>query len=332
MDRATGFYHSSESIFSKRALSDNREDTGRSRVQIPPGPSNTQLEDDLIASEKIMDFRTGSNPPGSDRHLVFQPMIPTNTPSEAELIIQKLPSDMGIHRNPRKGTLNAPEVLLEKFDSEKTILVDEVFPEEFSLEKTQARIFSNSDELKTYGKPVLSVGGDHSVSFPVIKSLKQEYPEMKLVWLDAHLDLKKKVGDNISHDVIVRELLKEDFRQEEIYIVGVTRIDQDEQVFIEENDLNIYRSDEIEKFLREFEFNEQPVYLSVDIDVLKASIAPGTGYPDGELCQREVEKVIETINPEFADLVEVAPPFDRDEKTVENGRSILEKLVEKLSE
>ena len=259
-------------------------------------------------------------------------MIPTNTPSEAKLIIQKLPSDMGIHRNPRKGTLNAPELLLKKFDSEKTILVDEVFPEEFSLEKTQDRIFSNTDELKTYGKPVLSVGGDHSVSFPVIKSLKQEYPEMKLVWLDAHLDLKKKVEDNISHDVVVRELLKEDFRQEEIYIVGVTRIDQDEQVFIEENDLNIYRSDEIEKFLREFKFNEQPVYLSVDIDVLKPSIAPGTGYPDGELCQGEVEKVIETVNPEFADLVEVAPPFDRDEKTVENGRSILEKLVEKLPE
>jgi hypothetical protein len=51
-----------------------------------------------------------------------------NSPSDAEVIIQKLPSDMGVHRNPRKGTLNAPEKILEGLEFDMSVLVEEVFP------------------------------------------------------------------------------------------------------------------------------------------------------------------------------------------------------------
>jgi len=96
------------------------------------------------------------------------------TVEDADVIIQKLPCDIGIHRNPRKGTLNAPEKILESLKFEEKVLVDEVFPDEFSLEKTHDRILENTQELSQYSKPVVSVGGDHSVSYPVIKALKRE--------------------------------------------------------------------------------------------------------------------------------------------------------------
>lgn len=251
----------------------------------------------------------------------------TNKPEEADFIVQKLPSDMGIHRNPRKGTLNAPEEIMANFEAEKSILVDEVFPDEFSLENTHQRIEENTSELIDYGKPILSIGGDHSVSFPVIKQLKNQHPDMKLVWLDAHLDLKEKVDNHVSHDVVVRELLNHGFSEEEIYFVGINEIDHDEEEFIEDKDFNIYGPDEIEEFQREFDSNEQPVYLSVDIDVLKEEQAPGTGYTDGELEKEEVREVIETVEPEFADLVEVAPSLDIDRVTVENAQTILQHLL-----
>ena len=279
------------------------QDTGRSRVQIPPGPLQ----------------------------LIFQPMTRTNTPSEAELIIQKIPSDMGIHRNPRKGTLNAPEVLLGDLDFKRKVLVEEVFPDEFNLEETHNRIEKNTSDIAEYGKPLLSIGGDHSVSFPVIKALKRRRPDLKLVWLDSHLDMKKKVDSHISHDVVVRELLENGFNEDEIYLFGITKIDEDEKEFLKDHNLKIYRPDELDKFLREFNQNEQPVYLSVDIDVLKKEVAPGTGYPDGELDLDEVKHVINSIEPDFADLVEVAPPFDKNGKTVEAGREILEILADNLS-
>jgi arginase family enzyme len=248
-------------------------------------------------------------------------------PEEAEILVQKLPSDMGIHRNPRKGTLNAPEKILENFDFERKVLVDEVFPDEFDLEETQRRIYENTRDLAEYDKPILSIGGDHSVIFPVIKALKEENPGLKLVWLDAHLDLKEKVGEHFSHDVVVRELLESGFDEDEIVFVGITRKDQDEEELLKEHDMEIYGPDEPEDFKREFNWDEQPVYLSVDIDVLGVEEAPGTGYPDGELSLGEVKDVIETVMPYHGDIVEVAPPFDQDGKTVESAREVLKVLL-----
>lgn len=250
-----------------------------------------------------------------------------DSPAEAELIAQKLRCDMGIHRNPRKGTLNAPDELLEEFSFERPVLVDEVFPDEFDLEETHRRIEENTEELASYGKPILSIGGDHSVSYPVIKALKRQHPDLKLAWLDSHLDLKEKVGNHASHDVVVRELIESGFSEDEIVFAGITRIDEDEQEFLDAHDVKVYMHDELGEFLQEFDFDEHPCYLSIDIDVLKEELAPGTGYPDGRLEMKDVEKVIEKVEPDHADLVEVAPPFDRDGETIGSGRKILESLM-----
>jgi arginase family enzyme len=255
-------------------------------------------------------------------------MVEVNSPEDAKIILQKLPSDMGIHRNPRKGTLSAPEEILEDFSTEKDILVEEIFPDEFSLENTQDRIEENTEELLEYGKPVVSLGGDHSVSFPVLRALKEENPDLKLVWLDAHLDLKQKVDGHVSHDVVVRELLENGFSEDEIFFVGVTRIDEDEEEFLDGRDMKIYRPGEVEEFKREFKKDEHPVYLSVDIDVLEESLAPGTGYPDGEMRVSEVLDVVEAVEPDHADLVEVGPVLDSEDTTVENAREILLKLLQ----
>lgn len=255
-------------------------------------------------------------------------MAKVKTIEEADILIQKLPCDMGIHRNPRKGTLNGPEKILEGLEFHEDVLIDEVFPDEFSLEETHRRIKENSSELAEHGKPVLSVGGDHSVSFPVIKALKDRNPEMKLVWLDSHLDLKEKVDSHISHDVVVRELLDNGFSEEEIIFVGVTEIDHDEEEFLEGRDLEIYRPEELNEFM-EKEL-EGDFYLSVDIDVLEENQAPGTGYPDGELDIEEVEKVIEKVGPVHADLVEVAPSLDINGRTIETAQALVHTLVSEL--
>jgi len=254
-----------------------------------------------------------------------------NSPKDADVLIQKIPCDMGIHRNPRKGTLSGPEEIIKDFETIYSLFVDEVFPEEFDLEETHRRILDNTKDLLNYERPLISVGGDHSISYPVLKALKKKNPDMNLVWLDAHLDLKEKVGENISHDVVVRQLLKEGiFESDEVVFVGITEIDHDEEKFLEEHDIKIYRPDELSLFLEEHESREA-CYLSIDIDVLSEEYAPGTGYTDGRMSMESVEKVIEKVRPEYTDLVEVAPPFDSDEKTVENARKIIEKVVDELN-
>ena len=252
----------------------------------------------------------------------------TEKPSEADYVLQKIPCDIGIHRNPRKGTLNAPEKILEDFETEEKVLVDEVFTDEFSLEKTHERILENNKDLGKYDLPVVSIGGDHSVSYPLIKALKQENPEMKLVWLDSHLDVKENVEDHVSHDVVVRQLVEEGlFEPDEITFVGITEVDHDEEEYLEDKGFNLFRDEELSNFLDTYESKER-CYLSVDIDVLNDSEAPGTGYPDGQLSLQQVQKVVRKVEPRHADIVEVAPPFDKNNRTVENARKILKEILD----
>jgi len=254
-------------------------------------------------------------------------MNEVNSPDHAEVIIQKLSCDMGIHRNPRKGTLNAPEKTLEGLDFGRPVMIDEVFPDEFDLEESHRRIYENTLELLKYEKPVISVGGDHSISYPAIKALKEENPEMKLVWLDAHLDLKEKVGDSISHDVVVRQLVEEDlFELDEIYFVGITEVDHDEEDFLEEREFNIFRPEEVENFIEDF---DDEAYLSIDIDVLREDLAPGTGHPDGELGLEKVLEVVGETDVLHGDIVEVAPTLDNG-STVKVSREILKTLVSEV--
>ena len=249
-------------------------------------------------------------------------------PEDADFLVQKIPCDMGIHRNPRKGTLSGPEKIMNDFDTDFSVFVDEVFPDEFSLEETHSRIFENTEELIEYDRSLISIGGDHSISYPLIRALKKKHPDMKLVWLDAHLDLKEKVKDHVSHDVVVRELIEEGiFESDEVVFVGITEIDHDEKKFLEKHDIKIYRPEEISLFLEEHD-SKEACYLSIDIDVLDKDEAPGTGYKDGQMSLMEVEKVIEKVRPENADIVEVAPPFDVNGRTVENARKLLDKLLE----
>ena len=283
------------------------EDTDRSRVQIPPGPNTYPIDE--------------------DSH-----MTKVNSPQDAEAIIQKLPCDMGIHRTSRKCTLKGPEAVTEDFSPNKPVLIDEVYPDEFSLEETQRRILENTRDLIRYQKPVVSVGGDHSVSFPVIKALKEKRPDMELVWMDAHVDLKQKLDSHVSHDVVVRELIKQNlFTPDEVTFVGTTRIDKDEEEFLQDHEIDIYEPDDIEEFRREFENNEQPRYLSIDIDVLEKSSAPGTGYPDGELSLEQVKTLIHQVSPTHGDIVEVAPELDNKGKTTNNAEAILSQLLKTLA-
>jgi Arginase/agmatinase/formimionoglutamate hydrolase, arginase family len=247
----------------------------------------------------------------------------TNIPVEAEILVQKLPCDMGIHRTGRKGTLKAPEVLLEDAELESRVHVSEVFPDEFDLEETHRRIQRHTREMLGYDTPLLSVGGDHSVSYPVLKAVKQHQPDLSLVWLDAHLDAKRPVDERTSHDVVVRRLVEEGvFKPRDIFCIGTTRIDEDEKDL--SSKLNVYRPADIPEAA---DAVNGPVYVSFDIDAVDVS---GTGYPDGELSLGECRELVRQLDVRHADLVEAAPPLDRD--VVASGEEALSYLSRALAE
>ena len=250
-------------------------------------------------------------------------MKTTSAPSDADILIQKVCSDLGLHRTHRKCASNAPDVLVENAGINETAHISEVFTHSFDLSETHRRTADNTRSLLDYNKPVLSLGGDHSISFPVIKAVAKNHPDIKLVWIDSHLDFKKPVENYVSHDVVVRELVEQDIiPPENICFFGTSKIDHDEKIpnqsMIKKN------TEEVKGFCK-----NSKTYVSVDVDVLES--LTGTGYPDGETSVKQVKKVFRLADPSFCDLVEAAPALDNTGTTVEKTSDLLKFMASEIS-
>lgn len=162
-------------------------------------------------------------------------------------------------------------------------------------------------------KPFM-IGGEHLVTLPAFKAMLQKYPDICLVQLDAHTDLRDEyLGEQLSHSSVVRRIWD---------IIGNGRIWQ----------LGI-RSGLKEEFewarkghtcLRPFDLSAvqeaaetlagKPIYLTIDLDVLDPSAMPGTGTPEpGGVTFRELQAALNHfrgMNIVAADVVELAPRLD----------------------
>ena len=181
---------------------------------------------------------------------------------------------------------------------------------------------------------ILSLGGDHSIVLPILRSLKEVYGPISVIHLDSHLDTWDPYAgytgivseqSAITHGTFFWHAAREGCISKGTSVHGGLRtklfspndyvIDRDAVGFelIEAHEIDdIGISGIIEKVRRVVK--DTPVYLSIDIDVLDPSIAPATGTPEsGGWTTREVKRFIkglEGIRLVGADVVEVSPPYD----------------------
>ncbi len=263
------------------------------------------------------------------------------SPEQANHILLRCPSDIGIRNTDRKGTLNAPEQLLRDHEHED-IFIDEIFPDEFSLPDNQERISTRIKELLQYDREIISIGGDHSISYPLIKAFSDKHTDLRVIWIDAHYDLKEiRVEDGIPHDAVVRGLLADSLSLENILFGGIRESDPDEDDFLLNRDRHETSITDIDDSdidqLREtidttISPGDDPVYVSFDIDVLDADLVPGTTFPSEDgLSLEAAQKLIRAVkayNTVGWDLVEVAPPLDHENKTLQAAATILETILD----
>ncbi|MFA5333809.1 MAG: agmatinase [Candidatus Nanoarchaeia archaeon] len=186
------------------------------------------------------------------------------------------------------------------------------------------------------------LGGDHSITIPVIKSLKEKYKNKKLglLWLDAHPDLCNEFnGSKLSHACVLRRALDYGINEEDVCMVGIRSWEEQEVDFIKNSRLNLFTAmeiadkgmkivcEEITKILSKCD----AVYISFDIDALDSTIAPGTGIPDcGGISMREALTLIKSLRnlPLVGlDVVEVAPNLDISESTVFAALKIIMEFI-----
>jgi len=214
-------------------------------------------------------------------------------------------------------------------------LGDVPFRSRYSLEQSLEDIERYYLALKALGVRPLSVGGDHSITYPILKALGKDAP-LGLVHIDAHCDTMGAYdGSKFHHGgpfrLAVLDGVLDPDRTIQIGIRGAANMFWEFShasgmtVIYMEDFLALGVSGVIEK-AREV-VGDQPIYISVDVDGFDPAYAPGTGTPEaGGLEAREglaLLRGLAGLEIAGADVVEVAPQYDPTTNTSQLAAQVL---------
>jgi agmatinase len=160
----------------------------------------------------------------------------------------------------------------------------------------------------------LALGGDHAISYPFIGQCLQAYPEMVLLQLDAHADMRDGYeGHHFSHASIIRRCLDLFGPQHQLVQFGVRSGTREEFGWMAQNKTLHSTLDDFTAWLSALP-SELPIYLTLDLDYFDPGLLPGTGTPEagGEDFHSFIQilEVLRNKNLVGADVVELAPGID----------------------
>lgn len=195
--------------------------------------------------------------------------------------------------------------------------------------QTYARIEEFVGKLTKANKKMISVGGDHSTTLPILRSLRKKYNEpLHFIHFDAHLDTYPAAwGCEFHHGAFARHVIDEGLVDPKNMIqIGIRGpfAGKDDLEFVGKHGVRVYTVDHIrngsfQEFLNNLPAFKGPTYISFDIDCLDPAYAPGTGTPvPGGLTSWEAQKILRALkisNLVGGDIVEVSPPYDHSDIT-----------------
>jgi guanidinopropionase len=220
-------------------------------------------------------------------------------------------------------------------------LGDVNFTNPFDLQRCFADITDFYCKICAAGAVPLSVGGDHSISFPILRAVAAERP-VGMVHIDAHTDMSDhEFGHRFTHGTPFRRAIEEGLLDPKRTIqIGIRGAQNSEESWHASEDAGIcviymeeFTSLGIEATLDEARrvVGQGPTYVSFDIDSLDPVFAPGTGTPEiGGLTTIQAQALIRGLaglNLIGGDVVEVSPPFDPTGNTALVGATMLYEIA-----
>ena len=187
------------------------------------------------------------------------------------------------------------------------------------------------DQLLSNNTRLVTLGGDHSISYPVLKSYRKHFDQLTILHIDAHSDLYDSFKGNRYSNACPFARVMEDGLCDRLVQVGIRT-------------LNLHQEQQIAKFkvesleMRHWPLSKplvfaHPVYLSLDIDGIDPAFAPGVSHREpGGLSSREVINLIHNINTPLvgADIVEFNPNKDIDNMTSQLAAKLVKEIAGKM--
>lgn len=228
------------------------------------------------------------------------------------------------------------------FDSLQVADIGDVAINTFNLQKSMDIIEDAYDAVLAHGCKPITLGGDHTIALPVLRSLKRKHGPVGMVHIDAHADVNDEMfGEKIAHGTPFRRAVEEGLldchRVVQIGLRGTGYTAEDFD-WCRNQGFRVVQAEEcwyksLEPLMAEVrdKVGGGPVYLSFDIDGLDPSAAPGTGTPEvGGLTAIQGLEIIRGcrgLDLVGCDLVEVSPPYDPSGNTALLAANLLYEML-----
>lgn len=223
-----------------------------------------------------------------------------------------------------------PTLEVSPFANQQVVDAGDLVFNPFDIELAVKQIERGAYDLIGDGAKLVTLGGDHTIAYPLLKALNRVHGPVALVHFDAHLDTWDTYFDTpLTHGTPFRRAAEEGLfvpgHSAHVGIRGSLYSPEDLSAdadlgftIVHCMDFQRRKVDEIIEGLRA-SIGDAPLYVSVDIDVLDPAHAPGTGTPEaGGMTSRELLAVLHGfsgLNLIGADIVEVSPAYDHAELT-----------------
>lgn len=185
--------------------------------------------------------------------------------------------------------------------------------------------------LLSRGLRPLSLGGDHSITFPIVRAVAREFPALSILHFDAHPDLYDDFrGNPYSHASPFARIMENKLAQRLVQ-VGIRTMNGHQREQADKFAVEVIEMKNLQDGLA-LAF-DTPVYVSVDMDALDPAFAPGVVHREpGGLTTRQVIEIIHAVNAPVigADIVEFNPQMDPSGLTAVVGAKLLKELAAKM--
>lgn len=316
------------------------------------GEDEDQIYNERFARVAEMQFREGvrSKPYSGVATLLDAPLQSDAEGLDVALI--GVPMDLGVTNRPgarfgpravrdieRIGPYNHVLDVLPSGELKIADVGDVPFRSRYSLVQSIEDIEEFYRELVKTGAIPLSVGGDHSISHPILKALGEGEP-VGMVHIDAHADTSGPFeGEKFHHGGPFRNAVLDGVLDPERCIqIGIRGSAEYLWEFSYESGMTVVHAEEFAKAgvadviakARKV-LGDKPYYISIDVDGIDPAFAPGTGTPEvGGLTPREVQMLLRGLDGlrlVGGDVVEVAPQYDANTTTAMVGAQMLFEIL-----
>ena len=228
------------------------------------------------------------------------------------------------------------------FDRMQVADIGDVPINTFDLKKSVDIITDYYDNVLRHDVIPLTLGGDHTLTWPILRAMRNRYGPVALVHVDAHADINDEMfGEKVAHGCPFRRAWEDGcLINDKVFQIGLrgTGYSPDDFNWARDKGWRVIQAEDcwhksLSPLMEEIrtKIGDAPVYLTYDIDSLDPAYAPGTGTVEvGGLTSvqgLEIIRGMAGLNIVGGDLVEVSPPYDPSGNTALTGANFLYEML-----